>query len=278
MTTYSLTHARHDPAHCLAPLLFRSLQKGERGTSKLHVVYEFGSDRIEFKGPEPLGADDLRVLQGLVALAGPSTLLLNQAPKQDDGVKIREKLHLSGDAESDEAILIKSSYRLLAHEIGYAADSGKTRQAIRSSIERLWQVSIIVQSGKTRKGFRMLSEYRSDDGIGANDGRLYVALNPRITEAVLSERPFARIDMEEVRKLKTDPARLLHQRLCGVIDPAKTRKITLDKLCSYVWSESKVSTTIRQRKFKVRSALKELGRAGWTIDEYEAAKFSIKRP
>jgi len=124
----------------------------------------------------------------------------------------------------------------------------------------------------------MLSEYRSDDGIGANDGRLYVALNPRITEAVLSERPFARIDMEEVRKLKTDPARLLHQRLCGVIDPAKTRKITLDKLCSYVWSESKVSTTIRQRKFKVRSALKELGRAGWTIDEYEAAKFSIKRP
>lgn len=278
MTTYRLTHARHDPAHCLAPLLFRSLQKGERGTSKLHVVYEFGSVHIEFKGPEPLGADDLRVLQGLVALAGPSTLLLNHEPKQEAGVKVREKLHLSGNAEKEKAILIKSSFRLLAREIGYSADSGRTLQAIRSSIERLWQVSIIVQSGKTRKGFRMLSEYCSVDGTGANDGRLYVALNPRITEAVLSDRPFTRIDMNEVRKLKTDPARLLHQRLCGVIDPAKTKKITLEKLCSYVWSETKVGATVRQRKFKVRSALKELGGVGWTIVEYEASKYSIKRP
>ncbi|WP_268916240.1 replication protein C, IncQ-type, partial [Aeromonas caviae] len=35
-------------------------------------VYDYGDGkRIEFSGPEPLGADDLRILQGLVAMAGP---------------------------------------------------------------------------------------------------------------------------------------------------------------------------------------------------------------
>lgn len=42
MSTHDLTHARHDPIHCLAPGLFRSLQKGERKRAKLDVVYDFG--------------------------------------------------------------------------------------------------------------------------------------------------------------------------------------------------------------------------------------------
>ena len=70
---HSLSHVRHDPAHCLAPGLFRALKRGERKRSKLDVTYDYGDGkRIEFSGPEPLGADDLRILQGLVAMAGPS--------------------------------------------------------------------------------------------------------------------------------------------------------------------------------------------------------------
>ena len=70
---HELTHVRHDPAHCLAPGLFRALKRGERKRSKLDVTYDYGDGkRIEFSGPEPLGADDLRILQGLVAMAGPN--------------------------------------------------------------------------------------------------------------------------------------------------------------------------------------------------------------
>src|SRR5699024_4587090 len=62
---HSLSHVRHDPAHCLAPGLFRALKRGERKRSKLDVTYDYGDGkRIEFSGPEPLGADDLRILQG----------------------------------------------------------------------------------------------------------------------------------------------------------------------------------------------------------------------
>jgi len=73
---YALTHARHDPAHVLAPGLFRSLGRGDRARLKLDVTYIHGDDRLEFGGKEPLGVDDMRVLQGLVAMAGPEGLIL----------------------------------------------------------------------------------------------------------------------------------------------------------------------------------------------------------
>lgn len=60
---YKLSHARHDSVHCLVPGLFRALKRGERKKEKLDITYDCGSGNlIEFKGPEPLGADDLRVL------------------------------------------------------------------------------------------------------------------------------------------------------------------------------------------------------------------------
>ncbi|MET3109463.1 hypothetical protein AAKU58_004320 [Oxalobacteraceae bacterium GrIS 1.18] len=39
---FDLTHARHDPAHCLAPGLFRSLKRGDRKKLKLDVTYPYG--------------------------------------------------------------------------------------------------------------------------------------------------------------------------------------------------------------------------------------------
>ncbi|EFI8462654.1 hypothetical protein A9Y62_005642 [Escherichia coli] len=46
---HSLSHVRHDPAHCLAPGLFRALKRGERKRSKLDVTYDYGDGkRIEF--------------------------------------------------------------------------------------------------------------------------------------------------------------------------------------------------------------------------------------
>ncbi|WP_411907670.1 replication protein C, IncQ-type, partial [Salmonella enterica] len=69
---HRLSHVRHVPAHCLAPGLFRALRRGERKRSTLDVTDDYGDgQRIEFSGPEALGAEDLRSLQGLVAMAGP---------------------------------------------------------------------------------------------------------------------------------------------------------------------------------------------------------------
>lgn len=275
MVKHDLTHARHDPAHCLAPGLFRALKRGERKHSKLDVVHEYGSGkRIEFSGPEPLGVDDLRILQGLVAMAGPSGLVLGPEPKTEGGEQLRLFLEPKWEAVEADAMVVKGSYRALAREIGYSADSGKHFQAIRDCIERLWKVSIIAQNGRKRQGFRLLSEYASDE----EDGRLYVALNPLIAQAVMGGGQHVRISMDEVRTLNSETARLLHQRLCGWIDPGKTGKAAIDTLCGYVWPSEASGSTMRKRRQRVREALPELEALGWAVAEYAKGKYGITRP
>ena len=201
---HSLSHVRHDPAHCLAPGLFRALKRGERKRSKLDVTYDYGDGkRIEFKGPEPLGADDLRILQGLVAMAGPNGLVLGPEPKTPGAQQLRLFLEPKWEAVTADAMVVKGSYRALAREVGYA-DIEDSRP-IRECIERLWTVSIIAQNGRKRQGFRLLAEYASDEA----DGHLYVALNPLIAQAVMGGGQHVRISMDEVRALDSEAARQL---------------------------------------------------------------------
>ena len=271
---HDLSHARHDPAHCLAPGLFRALKRGERKRSKLDVIYDYGDGkRIEFSGPEPLGADDLRILQGLVAMAGPSGLVLEPEPETPGGQQLRLFLEPKWEAVKADAMVVKGSYRALAREVGYQ-EGGDQFRAIRECIERLWKVSIIAQNGRKRQGFRMLSEYASDDA----EGRLYVALNPLIAQAVMGGGQHVRISMDEVRALESEAARLLHQRLCGWIDPGKTGKASIDTLCGYVWPSEASPSAMRKRRQRVREALPELEALGWSVVEFAAGKYDITRP
>lgn len=267
-----LTHARFDPAYCLAPGLFRSLKKGKRIHTKLDVVYDYGNVQLQFKGPEPLGVNDLRVLQGLIAMAGPFGTVLNVRPKTEAGQHARQLLELKGDAELDSAIVVKDSYYALAREIGYE-DLDQTI-LIRQCIERLWTVSIMVVSQGKRYGYRLLSQYSSDEGIG----HLYVALNPRIACAILGPANYAYINMLEVRRLKSDPARLLHHRLCGFIRPGESRQISIDTLCQYAWPDA-ASTAAAQRKRqqRVRQAIEELRQLGWKCEEVMHGRVRITR-
>ena len=272
MTKHDLTHARHDRAHCLAPGLFRSLKKGQRKREKLDVVYEYGNgQRIEFKGPEPLGADDLRILQGLVAMAGPSGLVLTPEPRTKGGQQLRLFLDPQWDAVDQDAMVVKGSYRALAKEIGYA--NIENSKQIRECIERLWLVSIIVQVESRRQGFRLLSGYACDEA----EGKLYVALNPLIAKAVLGSQ-HVRIDMDEVRALGSDIARLIHQRLCAWINQGKSGRVALDNLCGYVWPAEATPNAMRKRRLMARKALTELAGLGWKITKYAHEKYEIWRP
>lgn len=285
MSNFDLTHARHDAAHCLAPGLFRSLKKGERETAKLNVVYDYGNrQRVEFSAIEPLGVDDLRVLQGLIALAGPAGRELPPEPPTDVGQALRKSLEQPPDGapgagadmmvkSSGTAIAVTGSYRSLAREIGYA--NPRDTLAIRDCVERLWKVNIIVQNGDRRQGFRLLSHYASDSATG----RLCVALNPLIASAVAGCGQHVRIEMDEVRALRTDAARLIHQRLCGWINSGKSGRIGIDALCGYAWPKATANpNTAKTRRRVVRAALVELVELGWVVDEYATGKWEIKRP
>lgn len=269
---YDLTHVKHDPVHCLTPGLFRSLKRGERKTAKLDITYEYGEGKkVEFKGYEPLGADDLRVLQGLIALSGPEGLLLGPEPQTEEGQQLRLALYPKWDAIRENGLVIKSSYGRLAREIGYS--STRYFETIKKCIDRLWTVSIIAEDNGVRRGFRLLSHYSSNE----IEGDLFVALNPMIAQAVMGGR-YVRISMDEIRGLKSDCARLIHQRLCAWINPGQTKHISLNTLCSYAWPNPASPSTNRKRRQRTRAALEEFALFNWTIEEVSKDRFKIGRP
>jgi len=276
MRTFELTHARHDPAYCLVPGLFQNLSKGKRAHAHLNIKYQYGTDEfIEFKALEALGVDDLRILQGLIALAGPKGQILSPSPETVRAATLRDELELRWDAHRANALVVHDSFRRLAKEIGYKNfESGNTYNLIKKSLERLFQVTIFVQKGKTRLGFHLLSIYGSNE----DTDNLIVALNPRITEAILGQRPYTRIDMNEVRTLKHDTTRLLHQHLSAVIDPGNSQKFKIETLTSYVWPTAASGSTHRMRTKSIIQALEEISLTkNWMITKTESGLYKIHR-
>lgn len=84
--------------------------------------------------------------------------------------------------------------------------------------------------------------------------------------------------MNEVRCLKTDPIRLMHQRLCGWIDPGKQGSVELDTLCTYIWPDAGKAEAMKKRRQVTRRALVELHNVGWGVDEYSKGKWMLRRP
>ena len=147
MQTYDLTHARHDPAHCLAPGLFRSLKRGERKKTKLDITYEYGqNESMRFIGFEPLGADDMRLLQGIVAFSGPNGVMLTPKTKSDIGQQLRMFLDPKFEALEQDALVVRESLTRMLHEIGLT-DGMENIKALKASLIRMSNVTVIVKSG-----------------------------------------------------------------------------------------------------------------------------------
>lgn len=272
---YHLSHARHDRAHCLAPGLFRSLKRGDRKKYKLDVTYVCSDgESIRFVGFEPLGADDMRLLQGIVSLAGPNGVLLTPTPKSEIGQQLRLFLDPKWEAIEKDALVVRENLSKLLAEVGLT-DSGENIKALKASLLRMSNVTILVIKGHRQASFHLMSHAFDEE-----DGRLWVALNPRVAEAILGKRSYTRIEMSEVRALKSDPARLIHQRLCGWIDPGRAGRVETDTLCGYVWPEEASREATKKRRQTVRRAvLGELGKLpGWVVTEYARDKWEIRRP
>lgn len=270
---FKLTHARHDPMHCLAPGLFRSLKRGERKKSKLDITYHYGLDtHVRFVGFEPLGADDMRLLQGLVALAGPEGVLLSPNPSASIPRQLRLELAPKSDALHSDGLVVHHQLTRLLREVGWH-HSGANLRTVKASLVRMSNVTVIIERRSRQASFHLMSHVFDE-----NDGSLFVCLNPQLAEAVLGHRPHSRIYLDEVRGLSTDPARLMHQRLCGWIDPGKHGRVELDTLCGYIWPESGTSAAMRKRRQFARQAIEQLRSIGWMCEEYSNRKWLIRRP
>ncbi|EIU1333912.1 replication protein C, IncQ-type [Pseudomonas aeruginosa] len=271
---FDLTHARHASSVCLAPGLFRSLKRGERKRQKLDVTYRHGEfECLRFVGFEPLGADDMRLLQVLVALAGPSGVILSADPSADLPKQLRSLLAPRFAAVNQDGLVVRTSITRLLKEAGLS-DGGENVRAAKASLLRLSNVTVTVTRGAVQASFHLMSH-----AFDESDGRLNACLNPSLADAVLGRRQHTYIDLAEVRAISSDPARLIHQRLCGWVDQGATRRVELGTLCSYVWPETTTNAhALKKRCQSVRQALAELRGLGWRFDEYGGQKYEVFRP
>lgn len=278
--TETVRYAKHDPIHCLAPGLFRSLDKKTQGKPHgFDFRYEYGEITVNFRGPYLLGVFDLKLLQSIVAMAGVTGNMLTAETKAPKWVGLREKLALKWAAQGEHSVVAITSWREIAKIIGIAWSGKDCVDRLRRSLDHLWAVTVVAEKQGRRQGFQMLS-YMEDD-----QEYLCVAVNPQITAAVLGDDKFVRIRLDEVKSLKADGAVLIHQRLCAWINPGQTRKAELETLIGYVWPDAphgadqkKVDQVIRRRRSDAKKLVFELEEAGWNIREYDTNKFEITRP
>lgn len=272
-----LSHVQHDPSHCLVPGLFRSFSKGERSSRKLDVTYRRDGFTIRFMGVEPLGPDDLRFLQGIVAFAGRDGVLLTPNATLDVPKQLRVSLLSAADVSEVDTLMVSFKSRKLLEELGMSI-GGSNVSSLKASLIRMSTVTVIVESveksGVCTKSYHLLSFC----AIGSMR-EVSVALNPYLADAILCKRPYTRIDLSEIRRLEGDAARLIHQRLCGFINSGNSQNVGLETLISYVWGSEEVSPVLtRQRRKRIFSALEKLRRIGWHVHEYRRDFFRAGRP
>lgn len=269
--------ARQDAVHVHADKLFRSIDRGARSVEKLEAEYEYDDMKVKFVGHEPLGADDLSVLLGLNALAQAqrdNTLVAN--PESEREREVRRRLELEHSAECDETLTVDASFSELAREIGYSGS--RNTRLIRQSIERLCSVTIFYEKAGKRETSKLIADYSSNE----KSGGLYVALNPRIARAICGNNgsQYIKYNMNEVRALKNHTAKLIHYRLCGVVNVNCTLDLTLERLQSYAWPiQSSVKNTNKARRRATKLALEYIHeKANWKIEQMSSGKYMITRP
>lgn len=266
--------ARMSRALCLAKGLFRSLRKEERSQS-LDIELKWGDSFIRFESPESLGADDMRILQAVVAVAtSTGGLELSSHPETPRGVSLKECLDREGWQSTESSLLLEASQNQLSRLAGYSKKTSDKKH-IRASLRRLSRVWMTVrQDGGKKACFQLLYWQKPETTFG----RMTIVLNPVAAKAVWGGQ-YTNLFLHEARRLHSDPARLLYQRLCGYIDPGQSRRVGVDKLLNYVWPDAADGVgNQRQRLRRIRISLEEIAQLGWTVVCIDKKVYVFRRP
>lgn len=247
-----------DHLHLMVKDLFRSMSKADK-EKRLHIKQEYGIYRLEVRGFAQLGGFDLLMLQAIIGMAGLDQKTIDVSPKGRQGRELREKLDLQHDSMFQKGLVVETTYRNLASQMGRSAP-GSFMKAVNESLKNLGTTNFYIETinGRQMFGFNVISAVASDDNSFA------VALNPFLAAAVMGERNFTKVFLTESRKMKTDAGRILHSKLSGLIDVGKERKFRIDTLVSYVWPDTANETTTRKRQSRLLGkVLPDLENAGW---------------
>ncbi|WP_353621940.1 replication protein C, IncQ-type [Variovorax saccharolyticus] len=266
--------AKFDKTAILILGLFRSLDPhSEPPTDRVEFsrTFDEGDVEVTLSCRSLLGASDVRVLQGLVAIATDRYRSL-----------AADRLYgRTNDVSGETRVRVKCSLRRLAMVAGLGSPgAGPTNRTIRQSLGRLCDVTVTWRSEGGTSGYTKTEPFIRNGGSAVGHGSVNVTFHSRLEAAILASRKgehYLKVRMDEARGLG-DCARLLHHRLAHMNEGERTGH-GRDKLEAYLWGESPSRSADRNRVRKLVGAIKELEGAGWAFEKDEASSIIyITRP
>lgn len=266
--------AKFDKTAILILGLFRSLDPhAEPPTDRVEFsrTFEEGDVGVTLSCRALLGASDVRVLQGLVAIA----------TDRYRSVAADKLYGRANDGSGETRVQVKCSLRRLALAAGLGSPgAGPTNRTIRESLERLCDVTVTWRSEGDPLGRVTTEPFIRNGGSAVGHGSVNVTFHSRLEAAIMASRKgehYLKVRMDEARGLG-DCARLLHHRLAHMNEGERTPH-GLDTLEAYLWGESPSRSADRNRVKQLVRAIKELKGAGWAFEKDEASSnIYITRP
>lgn len=283
-----VSFALHDPAHCLAPGLFVSLKKQDLKKLQQWTTSYYSKTynrTVKFEGFQLLGADTMRVLQGIVAIAG----------GWGEPVSVNEQMELllipmgappAGKANREVAYVAFSATQLLK-TIGHV-DSGNNIDRLKDCIDRLQNTFVTITEPDPKDPENMIESRQSlisERFYNKKEQRFSLYLNYNITKSVFDIegaelRSYVRINLDETKVLTLDSASLMHQRICAIVSPGQYHLFNLDTLVGniYIKAPDLTKSGLSRRRTQVKAGLMQLGRLpGWKVEELTPGTYKVTR-
>lgn len=284
------------PHALAAPGLFRSYSKqSQRPVINGELARrEHQKVLYVFSGQSPLGTDDLRVIQAIFILASDP---MNRyevdlaAPSSNLAGQLALALAFTGNpAESRRSRLATASLTSLAVAGGYSATSGGGKSTVKNALARLANVTLTCHRDGNEVSCSKLIAFadfvRSESRIGNAHDKIAIAIAPALSGLLLGQdvnQSHIRIAHEEICGLGEGSDRILHLRLCGMVNQGASLDVSAGKLAEYAFGEANFDHTARrQLSESLPTALESLRQIGWTVVDGGGSgprqKYTFSRP
>jgi hypothetical protein len=259
-------YAKHDPAIALLPLV-RPVRRGEN-PPRLDVEISHDGFLVRVMGPYCLTALDQGVLLAVISIAGERSTDLEAGEPQ------HLALHAEGMVEKTSTRRISTTVHQIVERV-YRQYSSARGASVEEALARLSAITV-------RAEHKLTGEFGQSlllSSTGRRGGQIQVAINWRLAKIIAGDSHYAQISLSERLGLSGDIPKILHANLSGCLRPSYSMQIHVDKLSARVWTDPISPSGTRNRRQKIRNALRQIADLGWQIEfRSNSHVVSIRRP
>lgn len=200
---------------------------------KLDITIPWQGDTLRFRGPGILDIADQGFLLSVLEIAQTHRQDAKLAAATAPANAMRDWLEHRSRQLPTEHLLVRTTFRAIYRQAHPDETiGGKSIALVRASLERLTETTVWQTQGKCKTSSRLLVWRIADDEA------IELAVNWRLVAAVLGEKPYATVDLEERVTLGSDLAQALHFMFSCQMPTGSARQYSVETLRSLYFPES----------------------------------------